>query len=119
MRHMMKCPQEKIPNEGCQNLYDPHNLRGLKIHIQNEIRKYPYDTIHPSIRFDEEGNFRNAEADLKSVYLYTKRFFNDLESNVRNFLFQPLWTPVSQSNATYLAVEPSANTFSNCDPRYF
>ena len=61
----------------------------------------------------------NPEADLKSVYLYTKRFFDDLEDNVRNFIFKPMSTPVTRSNATYLAVDTSENVFQNCDERYY
>lgn len=119
MKHMMKCPQEQIPNVDCQYLHHPFNLQDLRRHVQTEIAKSPHDEIHHAIRIDNEGNFVNAEVDLKSVYLYTKRFFDDLEDNVRNFIFKPMSTPVARSNATYLAVDPSANVFQNCDARYF
>ena len=119
MRHMMKCPQEQNQNADCQHLHNPLNLQDLSRHVQTEIGKSPHDEIHRAIRLDNEGNFVCPEADLKSVYLYTKRFFDDLEDNVRNFIFKPMSTPVTRSNATYLAVDTSENVFQNCDERYY
>ena len=114
MRHMMKCPQEQNQNVNCQYLHHPLDLKDLSRHVQTEN-----DEIHRAIRLDNEGNFVNPEVDLKSVYVYTKRFFEDLEDKVRNFIFKPMFTPVARSNATYLAVDPTSNVFLNSDVRYY
>ena len=97
MRHQVKCPG-KGDNPECKALHDLGYLQDLRRHIENEVyNKKSRDSAHLSVQLDRLGTsngFRNAEMDLHHVYTYKKAFYDDLESDVRKYLFKPLTAQV-------------------------
>ena len=78
MRHWIKCPMGGF-RPGCQKLHDPDNLTELREHI---IANH----CHPPI-FDYQTGSLNKE-ELLNIYWLKKCNYDDLESEVRKYLFK-------------------------------
>ena len=99
MRHQVKCPGREVNgNPACKTLHDMWNLQDLRRHIENEVYvKKTNNSAHLGVQLDRLGTsngFRNAEMDLKHAYTYKKVIYDDLESDVRKYLFKPLTAQV-------------------------
>ena len=90
MRHKVRCPaQDDTGNAECQILYDMNYVQDLRRHIENEVYvKKTQDSAHLAIRMDRQYGFVNADMDLKHVYIYRKHYFDDLESDIRKYVFK-------------------------------
>ena len=99
MRHQVKCPgRDDNGNPECKILYDMKYLPDLLRHIENEVYvKKTQDSAHLGVQLDRQYGFKNSEMDLRHVYLYRKNYFDDLESDVRKYVFKSLTAVVKPS----------------------
>ena len=99
MRHQVKCPgRDNNGNPECKILYDMNYLPDLRRHIENEVYvKKTQDSAHLGVKLDRQNGVKNADTDLTHIYSYKKHFFDDLESEVRKYVFKPLTAQVKPS----------------------
>ena len=101
MRHQVKCPgRENNGNPECKILHDMNNLPDLLRHIENEIYvKKAKDAEHLGVQLDRQNQngFKSVDTDLTHIYSYKKHFFEDLETEVRKYVFKPLTAQVKPS----------------------
>ena len=99
MRHQVKCPgRDDNGNPECKILYDMKYLPDLLRHIENEVYvKKTQDSAHLGVQFDRQNGFKNSDTDLTHIYSYKKHFFDDLDSEVRKYVFKPLTAQVKPS----------------------
>ena len=86
--HFVQCPSGKSSNPDCMIYHDPNHLEELRQHILSEVRLR--DRKHCLVAFNTDFDFENPEIDLKQVFYFKKNYFDDLESNVRSWIFEPI-----------------------------
>ena len=104
--HFVQCPSGKSSNQDCMIYHDPNHLEELRQHILSEMRLR--DRMHcllvQKVSFNIDFSFENPEIDRKQIFYFKKNYFDDLESDVRSWIFEPI-TKIEYQPSTLVQVK--------------
>ena len=84
IKQLYKCPALDM-KEACQALYEVNELLQLRIHIREQALEH-FCPKHKKIHFLESGDLDMDY--ITNVYWFKAVYYQDLEANVRDMIFQ-------------------------------
>lgn len=84
IKRLYKCPTQDM-KEACQALYELNELLQLRIHIREQALEH-FCPKHKKIHFLESGDLDMDY--IINVYWFKAVYYQDLEANVRDMIFQ-------------------------------